>query len=729
MANSFVKFYRLPSSTYTSADYTKDANGIYFITDTHELIVNGTKYGMSTTLETTLNGAINKVEFTSPNTIVFTNVKGDKEITVSLPNAVASNKEGNPVAGLMSGDDKVILDRLNGTVDTEGSVKKQVADAVTTAKSDLIGSGSDTSESDTIKGAKKYADSLNTTMGNRVSSLETKVGNTSVSDQITAAIGNLNKDDTAEAGKYVSAVSEANGIITVSRADLPSLTTVGGTGKVITSVSQSNGKVSAKATDLSAANVSATASAGDTTHVAVSGTTVAAQISSLAQSIKNTASEAKTYSISTITGEALTALGANVKEAYKLVDGSGKQAGDTIKIYKDSSLKKVALNGQTLNFTYILAEGNESTVGVDISTFLAESEFGNGLQVVEHKVSVKKDADSESFLTVGASGVKLSGVQTAINTAAAKATTTIADKATGHVTVSSSEATDGHTIYTIAESDIASASDLSSEVTRATAVEDKIEASVGLAADGSHVTTKGNYTKNATTIAGEIAALDTQVKTNADAIGVLNGSGAGSVSKAVADAKAAILGDAATDYNTLGKLEDQIQAVSSAAAKAHTVVNAKSDGFVKVTVAKSADETHDVVTVSESGIASATDLTNEISHRKAVTGITGDTYSKHTGNTIIGDATSLHDADLKLANKLDAVSSSVNSLSSSVVKNVTVNGVPANVASNKATVTIDGADIKLDGYTTSTTGGAIATTDTVNAALGKLEYMLSWHEA
>ena len=50
-------------------------------------------------------------------------------------------------------------------------------------------------------------------------------------------------------------------------------------------------------------------------------------------------------------------------------------------------------------------------------------------------------------------------------------------------------------------------------------------------------------------------------------------------------------------------------------------------------------------------------------------------------------------------------------------------------AINKATVTIDGADIKLDGYTASTTGGAIASGDTVNAALSKLEYMLSWHEA
>lgn len=128
----------------------------------------------------------------------------------------------------------------------------------------------------------------------------------------------------------------------------------------------------------------------------------------------------KSYSIQEVTGDDLTALGANVKEAYKLVQTVGEAsttAGEIIKVYKDSSLKEVKLEGQELVFTYILTNGEEDVVKVDVSNFLAESEFQNGLQVIDHVVSVKKDETSEAFLSVSGSGVKVSGVQDAINSA------------------------------------------------------------------------------------------------------------------------------------------------------------------------------------------------------------------------------------------------------------------------------------------------------------------------
>lgn len=135
--------------------------------------------------------------------------------------------------------------------------------------------------------------------------------------------------------------------------------------------------------------------------------------------IDSVAGDAKSYSIATVTGDEFAGLGANVKEAYKLVDEDGTKAGEVIKIYKDSALKSVVLDGQELVFTYLLATGAEDVVRVDVSTFLAESEFGNGLQVNSDSgiVSVKVDAASEGFLTVDTDGIKLAGVQDAIDTA------------------------------------------------------------------------------------------------------------------------------------------------------------------------------------------------------------------------------------------------------------------------------------------------------------------------
>ena len=137
----------------------------------------------------------------------------------------------------------------------------------------------------------------------------------------------------------------------------------------------------------------------------------------LTDMIESVSSDAKSYSVATVSGDELKGLGENVLEAYKLVDEDGTKAGEYIKIYKDSALKSVALSGQELVFVYQLADGKENTVKVDVSAFLHESEYGNGLQVVEHVVSVKRDDASENFLSVSENGIKVSGVQTAINTA------------------------------------------------------------------------------------------------------------------------------------------------------------------------------------------------------------------------------------------------------------------------------------------------------------------------
>lgn len=72
-------------------------------------------------------------------------------------------------------------------------------------------------------------------------------------------------------------------------------------------------------------------------------------------------------------------------------------------------------------------------------------------------------------------------------------------------------------------------------------------------------------------------ALVNRVGANETAIATLNGNAStvGSVAKAVADAKTELVGDAAEEYNTLGKLEDKILAEASAREDADEALEAK----------------------------------------------------------------------------------------------------------------------------------------------------------
>lgn len=124
-----------------------------------------------------------------------------------------------------------------------------------------------------------------------------------------------------------------------------------------------------------------------------------AKFSALEERIDNISSELATYEVS-----AVTVADANVKEAYAVIKTQGEkseQVGETIKIYKDSALKKVELvtknKKEYLQFTYTLADGSDSVVDLDVSTFLSESEFKDGLVVSEGgEVSVKLGEDTET---------------------------------------------------------------------------------------------------------------------------------------------------------------------------------------------------------------------------------------------------------------------------------------------------------------------------------------------
>lgn len=319
---------------------------------------------------------------------------------------------------------------------------------------------------------------------------------------ITTAIEGLDVTDSAVDGQFVTAVSETDGKVEITR-----------------------GTVAAK-------NVTAEAVTGGGDSVAITGATVAEQIQSLGKILKTVEGDVAKYKVVKLTPDDVTALGdANVKEAYQVVSYVGADAegtaytkvGEVIKIYKDGNLKSATLgDDQKLILTYTQTDGSDSTVEVDFAAIAFNAEFKNGLQVAKNgEISVQVDTASERFLTVGADGVKLAGVQEAIDTAKAAATTKVKkDTAATHITVTAgAPAEDGSVTYTIGETNIASADALTAEEDRAKAAEDTIEASVGLAADGSFTAPADkNYINGATTVMDAVVKLDVQAKANADKI-------------------------------------------------------------------------------------------------------------------------------------------------------------------------------------------------------------------
>lgn len=336
----------------------------------------------------------------------------------------------------------------------------------------------------------------------------------------------------------------------------------GGAGKFIQSVKEENGVIAAVEADLTAAAVAYDKTAD---KVIANATDVSAAIKELDAKVAANKDAELTYKTVKLTDEEVTALGdVNVKEAYKVVsvnkEGTKTTVGDIIKIYKDSSLKSIEYT-----------EVND------------KSKKGQFLKYVY----TLADGTEKTVYVDMSKLVDQAEVEKGIQAIDGKLSIKLADgNEADFLTVDANGLKLSGVQTAIGNAQKAVQDKLDAEITRATQAEEENKAAIGV---------------------------------NAAAIAKLNGdkTTTGSVAKAVADAKAELLGDAATEYNTLGKLEDKIQALDVKATKAHTEVVAKTDGHVRVAVADSTDGTHKVVTVSENDIASATALTTEVNRAKA----------------------------------------------------------------------------------------------------------------
>lgn len=137
--------------------------------------------------------------------------------------------------------------------------------------------------------------------------------------------------------------------------------------------------------------------------------------------------------------EEVQASGDDVLRSYQL-KAEGDSFGVVIDIPKDKSLKDIQLGydnafvdsesgainigtpstGETdpqyMIYSMAVSDGTFTMVKVDLSKFISEKEYSDGLEVDGSKLKVKKDSNSESYLSVSSDGVKVSGIDSKFDT-------------------------------------------------------------------------------------------------------------------------------------------------------------------------------------------------------------------------------------------------------------------------------------------------------------------------
>ena len=466
----------------------------------------------------------------------------------------------------------------------------------------------------------------------------------------TAAIQALDKPDTPEAKKFVTSVSETDGIISVSRGEV---TSADKTVKV-------TGSDDGSSIDL-AVNVDGTTIVKDNTNgtLSVASSALTQYVGDKAINVSGVnASNQKTISLvipntekvlsqdadglkTTIVLKSVTPTDANVREEYELQGVNGQKLGtDTIKIYKDQTLKDASFANQILTLTYILDNGTEKAVPIDMSSLVLETEVENGIQAVDHKLSIKLDDTGDDtgtgkFLTVGANGLKLNGVSNAIT------------NAINALNVNASEATDQDQFITT-----------------------EISETNGIVSNKAVSVVYGNYApENQTNGIAKTVDTKTYVDTvvankNVEAEGDIYVKATASDNKVTVATQIKELTFTQGSEDTDSKLECASGLIngSDAAINVTRFVNARiGEEIAKLdSEITSTDGNNVQVKVTEvNGKIAAVNITSdltinrhefdaEVTARREVVGQNGDTYTANSSSNYIKNATSLNDADVKL---------------------------------------------------------------------------------
>lgn len=102
--------------------------------------------------------------------------------------------------------------------------------------------------------------------------------------------------------------------------------------------------------------------------------------------------------------------------SYELVDDNGSRCGEVINIPLDQILKEAEYDSgsKKLVLTFTVGTGTTKTE-IDVADLIDEYVAGNGISIDGNTVSIKRDSSSEGFLSLSDAGLKLSGIQNAID--------------------------------------------------------------------------------------------------------------------------------------------------------------------------------------------------------------------------------------------------------------------------------------------------------------------------
>ena len=218
------------SEAHSSSQNTENKGKIYFTTDENgSILVNGKIYGTTNSdfisapsrgpLKDYIDGQIPTLE--DLNGITPGDV--DTKITTAIQKLDKSDTAvaGQYVSAVSETDGVITVSRTALPSKADTPVNKQYVSAVSQSNG-------------AITVSRANLPTLGDLNGITPGEVDTK---------ISTAIGKLDKSDAAVAGQYVSAVSETDGVITVSRASLPSKSDGPVTGQYVSAVSQSNGAI------------------------------------------------------------------------------------------------------------------------------------------------------------------------------------------------------------------------------------------------------------------------------------------------------------------------------------------------------------------------------------------------------------------------------------------------------------------------------------------------------